>query len=185
MNMSIKTREDSWDASHDNTLAQTVLNHIRSGSTQLKAFDEAADLLTRTTAACGFRWNSTVRKKYEKEIREAKLSKPHRKAKESALASSEKHVYLTYSTDDNISSSFHTNAANAATDVMTQIINIAKAQIGMFQELAEENARLKREVNDLKRRIESLSTPENSASEDIQAFIKIMERARSLSKIDQ
>ena len=56
-------------------LAETVLRHIRSGSTQIKAFDEVGDTLNRTSAACGFRWNAEVRPNYEDAVQLAKQRK--------------------------------------------------------------------------------------------------------------
>ncbi|GAE94123.1 prespore specific transcriptional activator RsfA [Gracilibacillus boraciitolerans JCM 21714] len=35
-----KVRQDAWSHEDDLLLAETVLRHIREGSTQLKAFDE-------------------------------------------------------------------------------------------------------------------------------------------------
>lgn len=69
-------RQDAWTDEEDLILAETVLKHIRQGSTQLAAFKEVGLKLSRTAAACGFRWNSTVRKRYEKAI---KLAKEERK----------------------------------------------------------------------------------------------------------
>ena len=57
-------RQDAWTNDEDLILAEVVLRHIREGSTQLAAFEEVAEKLNRTPAACGFRWNSTIRKKY-------------------------------------------------------------------------------------------------------------------------
>ncbi|WP_338709174.1 hypothetical protein [Paenibacillus amylolyticus] len=68
----MELRKDSWDVEADLFLAQTVLQHIESGSTQLKAFEEASEKLKRSKAACGFRWNGSLRKKYEDAIRKAK-----------------------------------------------------------------------------------------------------------------
>ncbi|WAA13698.1 RsfA family transcriptional regulator [Fervidibacillus halotolerans] len=65
-------RQDAWTKDEDLLLAEVVLRHIREGSTQLKAFDEVGKKLNRTAAACGFRWNSTVRKQYQSAIELAK-----------------------------------------------------------------------------------------------------------------
>ncbi|GGL44829.1 hypothetical protein [Sporolactobacillus putidus] len=65
-------RQDAWSHTEDVRLAETILRHIGEGSTQLAAFREAGGLLSRTPAACGFRWNSSVRKQFEKEMKEAK-----------------------------------------------------------------------------------------------------------------
>ena len=58
----VKVRQDAWSHEDDLLLAETVLRHIREGSTQLNAFEEVGDHLNRTSAACGFRWNAEVRK---------------------------------------------------------------------------------------------------------------------------
>ncbi|KGA97029.1 transcriptional regulator [Alkalihalobacillus alcalophilus ATCC 27647 = CGMCC 1.3604] len=65
-------RQDAWSTDEDLILAEVVLRHIREGSTQLAAFEEVGQRLSRTSAACGFRWNSSIRKKYESAIHLAK-----------------------------------------------------------------------------------------------------------------
>jgi len=59
-------------------LAETVLRHVREGSTQLNAFEEVGDKLNRTSAACGFRWNAVVRHRYEKALQLAKKQRKQR-----------------------------------------------------------------------------------------------------------
>ena len=66
------SRQDSWTNDNDLLLASTVLQNIRNGGTQLAAFKEVTKRLNRTPAACGFRWNSYVRKQYQGEIQRAK-----------------------------------------------------------------------------------------------------------------
>lgn len=75
------TRQDAWTEDDDLLLAEVVLRHIREGSTQLNAFEEVGYRLGRTSAACGFRWNSLVRKKYLSAIQIAKAQRQQRKAK--------------------------------------------------------------------------------------------------------
>ncbi|PYE51572.1 RsfA family transcriptional regulator [Paenibacillus barcinonensis] len=74
-------RKDGWNVDDDNLLASTVLMYIESGKTQLKAFEDVGLKLSRTSAACGFRWNSTVRHRYIKSIAEAKTHKIKRNYK--------------------------------------------------------------------------------------------------------
>ena len=69
-----KQRQDAWSEENDLLLAETVLRHVREGSTQLNAFEEVGDKLNRTSAACGFRWNAVVRHQYEKALALAKNS---------------------------------------------------------------------------------------------------------------
>ncbi|TRZ38828.1 RsfA family transcriptional regulator [Niallia circulans] len=66
------TRQDAWSKDEDILLAEVVLRLIREGGTQLQAFEEVGKLLSRTSAACGFRWNSYVRKQYKPAIELAK-----------------------------------------------------------------------------------------------------------------
>lgn|SRR5690625_1576719 len=70
-----KYRQDAWTDEEDALLTKIVLTYIRNGKTQLEAFKRAGEALSRTAAACGFRWNATIRKKKEKEIEEAKAAR--------------------------------------------------------------------------------------------------------------
>ena len=67
-----ETRQDAWTREEDHLLAETVLQYIKNGNTQLEAFKDVASKLARTPAACGFRWNATIRKQYEAAIEYAK-----------------------------------------------------------------------------------------------------------------
>lgn len=83
----VKTRQDTWSEKEDLLLAETILRFIREGKTQLEAFEEVSEKLNRTTAACGFRWNSVVRKYYKNEIEEAKRYRRDKKIKKGAITS--------------------------------------------------------------------------------------------------
>ncbi|SEN45969.1 prespore-specific regulator [Mesobacillus persicus] len=74
----MKVRQDAWTEENDLLLAETVLRHVREGSTQLNAFEEVGDQLDRTSAACGFRWNAVVRHQYEKALQLAKKQRKQR-----------------------------------------------------------------------------------------------------------
>ncbi|UOY93741.1 RsfA family transcriptional regulator [Ectobacillus sp. JY-23] len=76
------TRQDAWTEDEDLLLAEVVLRHIRENGTQLSAFKEVGRSLSRTPAACGFRWNSTVRKQYKEQIDEAKSQRKGTAAEE-------------------------------------------------------------------------------------------------------
>ncbi|PNB65039.1 RsfA family transcriptional regulator, partial [Pseudomonas sp. FW305-BF6] len=53
----VANRQDAWTKEEDNYLAEVVLKSINEGSTQLTAFKIVAGNLSRTAAACGYRWN--------------------------------------------------------------------------------------------------------------------------------
>ncbi|PLR70577.1 RsfA family transcriptional regulator [Bacillus sp. UMB0728] len=77
------SRKDAWTNDEDTILAREVLRQIEEGGTQLDAFQVVGKLLSRTASACGFRWNSTVRKTYEEAIAAAKKRKNDRRKKDS------------------------------------------------------------------------------------------------------
>jgi len=66
------TRQDAWTEEEDRLLADTVLQCIQEGRTQLEAFKEVAEKLSRTSAACGFRWNAKIRKQCQEQVQAAK-----------------------------------------------------------------------------------------------------------------
>ena len=86
----MKVRQDAWTDEDDLLLAETVLRHVREGSTQLNAFEEVGDQLNRTSVACGFRWNAVVRYSYEQALQQQK----HRKDKMRASGEQAKNVYF-------------------------------------------------------------------------------------------
>lgn len=77
----VQKRKDNWTNEEDILLANTVLDCIKSGKTQLLAFQEVGDRLNRSPSACGFRWNSFVRKYYKEEINLAKKCRKNEKEK--------------------------------------------------------------------------------------------------------
>lgn len=68
-------RQDAWTKEEDMLLANNVIDYIKKGYTQLESFKYVAKQLNRTPAACGFRWNATIRKRYTLEIEAAKQAR--------------------------------------------------------------------------------------------------------------
>lgn len=172
----MKVRQDAWSHEDDLLLAETVLRHIREGSTQLLAFDEVGDKLNRTSAAVGFRWNAIVRNKYEQAIELAKKQRKERKRAQamkpvrtvSTLHSQQQMkpidlqdviTYLKELKDDRSKSS-------ELRDLKEQLENEKEA-------LAIENENLKEELNSLQQKY-------SVVQEDYQSLIQIMERARKM-----
>jgi prespore-specific regulator len=173
-----KKREDSWNDEHDQLLAETVLSHIRTSSTQLAAFEESASKMNRTAAACGFRWNKDVRKKYENAIQLAKQnrsSKRNPKQKEV----NEEVVKVSNASEPSFIPINHAISYNEA---LQKIIKLANEQLQKYDELLQENIKLREENNELK--LQKLqSSPEVLGQEDLDAFLQIMKRAKSLTHI--
>ncbi len=66
------TRQDAWSQDEDLFSSRSCIEHPGEVATQLQAFEEVGKQLSRTSAACGFRWNSFVRKQYKTGIELAK-----------------------------------------------------------------------------------------------------------------
>lgn len=175
--MKDKRREDAWMENHDLTLAKTVISHIKNGSTQLEAFEESASRLNRSAAACGFRWNKELRKKYETEINDAKL---YRKIQKDPKRKDNV-------TDSGVLSFEDENILPKYDEAFSQIIKIAKDQAQKFEKLKIENSKLRLEINELKNQknnFETIKSNEDVATEDLQTFLKIMNRARNLTSLN-
>ncbi len=186
-------RQDAWTNDEDLVLAEVVLRHIREGSTQLSAFEEVGERLSRTAAACGFRWNSCVRKKYEAAIAIAK--KQRKNLKKTKLTEEHKDC------DVEIAQEF--------TEVVKPKLEVAKKEISTSQlsvddvikflvskkevlssndDTANENRELKQKLTDLSNENEKLKKDlldlqENYEvmKQDYKLLIDIMDRAKQMS----
>ncbi len=209
---SMKVRQDAWTEEDDLLLAETVLRHVREGSTQLNAFEEVGDKLNRTSAACGFRWNAVVRYNYDKALQ---LAKKHRKEKMRAATGEQAKKKLLYNPPASnipmppldldsgeydeleglsLSSSLPTAPAapNSITmaDVISFLQSISSSNI-RASALQTENERLKRENEEyikrnqeLEKKLEKLEHESSTIQEDYETIMKIMNRARKLALIE-
>ncbi|WP_274365659.1 RsfA family transcriptional regulator [Paenibacillus thermotolerans] len=168
-------RKDQWTTEDDNILAETVLRHIRSGSTQLKGFEETAKQLNRTASACGFRWNASVRKLYEDEIKAAKLSKNHR-GKKPAVSHNPPIAEKKLEQD----------VQDSITEPLDNVLGIVNRFKLTVANMSKEIERLREHLRQKEQEIERLNTllvrdrPVEVLSEDYQSFLKILENARKL-----
>ncbi|PWU68381.1 RsfA family transcriptional regulator [Gracilibacillus dipsosauri] len=210
-----KVRQDAWSHEDDLLLAETVLRHIREGSTQLKAFDEVGDKLNRTSAACGFRWNAEVRQSYEQAVQ---IAKKQRKDRKRALANKEQNTTTTTTNlhlpeeeevFDNSSQedSFIWNWKKEETkpamqDVapqssldLSQVIRylqfLKKEQQQMkysqsnMERLIQEKEQLQTQLETHRKRVQELEQELQTMHEDYQAFMQIVERARKMVVFDE
>jgi prespore-specific regulator len=174
------TRSDAWTPEDDARLAELVLHHIRTGSTQLRAFEEAGNELGRTAAACGYRWNGVVRKHYKEQIEQAKRE---RKALQKAAAAGER------------GHSVHT-VTMTSSESMKDVIKFLQTFDEQYQRLRQQVDALERERQQLQERVRQLEaeltrmpagntpiTPEQ-LEEDSRTLFAIMERARKLLESD-
>ncbi|MFZ3591484.1 RsfA family transcriptional regulator [Bacillus sp. DJP31] len=210
----MKVRQDSWTEEDDLLLAETVLRHVREGSTQLNAFEEVGDQLNRTASACGFRWNAVVREQYEKAL---ELSKKQRKqrlrniglgkpAKKQLLYSP---PFSTLPETSNMAfptipptsfpkkSSFGTtsgtslNASLSIDDVVQFLSTMNGSQHSAMilkhenDALHLENEKLMRQNEKLEEQVHKLQKDSMTIEEDYQTLMQIMNRARKLVLFDE
>lgn len=135
------TRQDAWTTDEDIILAETVLRYIREGKTQLEAFKDVAKQLSRTSAACGFRWNATIRKQYNEAIEHAKKERKQ----------GNRHKYLSFSKGDMEQEGNPLEAAillleKMRTDYSEQVTLSKAEQEKVLKHLEEENRQLKEKL---------------------------------------
>ncbi|MEC5422155.1 RsfA family transcriptional regulator [Virgibacillus sp. C22-A2] len=195
----VKVRQDAWSHEDDLLLAETVLRHIREGSTQLNAFDEVGDKLNRTSAACGFRWNAEVRTKYDSAI---DLAKRQRKEKKREMANQSQKlrkpvVALPPSyqdlpvNDPDILSSQITEEPSITMDMVIRFLRDVKKDYhasnqskASLEQIQKENTKLKEQVSNLEKQLTQTETQLTTIQEDYQVFIQIMDRARKMTVLD-
>lgn len=200
----VKVRQDAWSHEDDLLLAETVLRHIREGSTQLKAFDEVGDRLNRTSAACGFRWNAEIRKKYTDAI---DLAKRQRKEKKRALEkqAKEKRVmalpeptasmipgHFELETSQELTSFGDTASSGLTIDQVIQYLLGLKEDMNMtgkasdeLKKLEAENGQLTEQVRTLEQELAETRTQLKTIQDDYSTFIRIMDRARKMTVLEE
>lgn len=65
-------RKDAWTIEEDQLLMKTIINKVKEGGTQLEGIKQGSKLLSRTEAACGYRFNAILRKEYADDLKAAK-----------------------------------------------------------------------------------------------------------------
>jgi prespore-specific regulator len=185
-------RQDAWSPDDDLILAEVTLRHIREGSTQLAAFEEVGQRIARTSAACGFRWNSCVRKKYDEAIGMAKQQRQKRNYLK-------KQGISTISGSDRLAvdegEAAKADLLSAESMSLEAIIRYLRQWKGTVQEMSRQIRQLEKEVkekderlNDILEQNDRLSKEVNDVqsdyrvvNDDYKALIRIMDRARRLA----
>ncbi len=177
------TRQDAWSQDEDLLLAEVVLRHIREGGTQLQAFEEVGKQLSRTSAACGFRWNSFVRKQYKSGI---ELAKKQRKEIKKQTVPSEEEYPKEEIREETISSVTAKSEGVTFQAVLHFLENLQKkaAAASSIEEAKEKSIQ---KLKDLEKKSylliaenERLTKNIKAIEEDYRSLIEIMERARKM-----
>jgi prespore-specific regulator len=178
------TRQDAWTQDEDLLLAEIVLRAIREGGTQLLAFDEVGKQLSRTSAACGFRWNSYVRKQYKSGIELAKKQR-----KELKKQSTELHLEPSDGVDQKEDSIQQEEVSNGTisfpivlnylqelqkkAEISTEVQEDKEKSFERMKELEKKNYYLAAENEKLEKELKVMEA-------DYHSLIEIMERARKM-----
>ncbi len=179
--MAVK-RQDAWTPEDDMILAEVTLRHIRDGGTQLSAFEEVAEKLGRTPAACGFRWNSSVRKKYEAAIQIAKAQRQKRNQEKKRNNS-----YRSYTNDlgsMNDPAYSLDNIIRFLRQHKNEVNELRRQQKQLEKELEEREMQLKkleRENNEMKSQLNHVQSDYRIVNDDYRTLVQIMERARKMA----
>lgn len=186
------TRQDAWTRDEDLLLAEVVLRYIREGGTQLQAFEEVGKKLSRTAAACGFRWNSSIRKQYKSGIELAKKQRKEGKKQPAA----EKELYSD-ETEDSFSSyeeGIHSRVQHTTRTTRDLTFDELNSFLHKLYDQARDTAEyqeiiskyeselysLEQKVRDLTVENERLDKEMKAMESDYKALIEIMERARKM-----
>ncbi|MBS4193880.1 RsfA family transcriptional regulator [Lederbergia citri] len=174
-------RQDAWTSDEDLVLAELVLAYIREGNTQLQAFEEAGRRLKRTAAACGFRWNSNIRKKYKEGIELAKKQRNTNKKEKNVEA--KEYVYQN-SDNRKISMDYDSIVLSDAIQFFQKLEN----ELASTERYKQENEILKNEVAVYKAdKEEALKALEEMTKEFIQlkdeyrSLIVLLDKARKMA----
>lgn len=185
--MAVK-RQDAWTADDDMILAEVALRHIRDGGTQLSAFEEVAEKLGRTPAACGFRWNSAVRKKYESAIKIAKSQRQKRIQEKGRVAS-----FRSQSLSEEFGTSndpVHSldNIIRFLRQYKTEVSELHAQQKKLEEELEQQEGhikRLERENDEMKHQLSHVQSDYRLVNDDYRTLVQIMDRARKMSVLKE
>lgn len=191
----MKTRQDAWTGEDDLLLAETVLRHIRIGSTQLKAFDEVGDKLNRTSAACGFRWNAEVRQNYEDAVQLAKKQRKELKRSEANVEKEQllqpkqkKKVVIDVEFPEEPVSNKHSLTMQ---DVISFLQNLGHNH-PHFEKIQNENedlhtklVSLQKTNDELEVKLAALTKKQQAIEEDYAMLVRIMDRARKLVLVNE
>jgi prespore-specific regulator len=177
------TRQDAWSQDEDLLLAEVVLRHIREGGTQLQAFEEVGKQLSRTSAACGFRWNSFVRKQYKTGIELAK--KQRKEMKKQTVPVEEEPVIAPVSAAPPLSKRSIDGSITfeSVVQFLEEIYNKAEVSSGFEAEREKSYDKIKeleKKTYYLAAENERLTKNLKAIEEDYRSLIEIMERARKM-----
>ncbi|HVI20424.1 MAG TPA: RsfA family transcriptional regulator, partial [Bacillus sp. (in: firmicutes)] len=166
--------------------------HIREVGTQLQAFEEVGKRLSRTAAACGFRWNSSIRKQYKSGIEVAKKQrKAVKKNPDGEIETIGNKVESTFEHKDKVenksSQVVKTDSTEFNFEDIISYLNKLYIRTIESEDYRENLSLYEEKVKSLERQLEHIYNEKNRLAKDLyemehdyKALIEIMERARKM-----
>lgn len=167
-----RTYPNAWNENDDIFLGDTVLRHIKAGSTQQAAFIEVGEKLMRTPEACSFRFNTVVRPKIKSEIDLAKKAKVEMVIEKEKLRQKEIKD-STAKEDQQLTSPLEIKEIETVVKpTLDSIMHDIKSLIELNDNsnFEQENKKLREENENLRKRCEEL---ENKINEVTEVFDKL------------
>lgn len=190
----VASRQDAWTEDDDLVLAEVTLRHIREGGTQLAAFEEVGQRLGRTAAACGFRWNSCVRKRYDAAISIAKSQRQQLKKMGRTVSQVQEVVEAIpipvtrpVAQETGASSTFDGDEEQQIEAVIRILRNqkdLSRRVKQLEQELEGKELKIK-ELADANERVRKEMEQIQGVNDDYRALLQIMERARKMAFLQE
>ncbi len=178
-------RQDAWTPDDDLILAEVTLRHIREGSTQLAAFVEVAEKLGRTPAACGFRWNSSVRKKYEAAIQIAKSQRQKRNQDKEHKVRSRMSGTTLSERDSELTMDSIIRFLRHHKNELAELRGRYKELERLVSEKEKQIAILTEENEEMKGRLNNVESDYQVVNDDYRTLIQIMDRARKMALLNE
>lgn len=177
-------RQDAWSNDEDLLLAEIVLRYIREGGTQLQAFEEVGKQLSRTAAACGFRWNSYVRKQYKSGIELAKKQRKELRKQAHSIEDVDKNEAEVPSLEQVLE---NVQIATIPFDDFVQTLRVlydqfevSRGQSDRIKEYEDKIRELEKQASHLTAENERLLGELAGIEHDYKALLEIMEKARKM-----
>ncbi|SDI85564.1 RsfA family transcriptional regulator [Natribacillus halophilus] len=182
-----KVRQDAWSHEDDVLLADTVLKHIKEGSTQLKAFEEVGDILNRTAAACGFRWNAVVRDRYEGNVSDAKRERKTFQRRDAANAVQRTFgmnttTTMSTTTDNQPMSSGNEDLPLEQVIAFLETLKRREGESGMND---QKIATLEEEKQELQESVDAWRHKHEELEKEYQSLLSVINRARKMMFMDE
>ncbi len=176
-------RQDAWTGDDDKRLADIILRHIREGSTQLAAFEEAAEALGRTSAACGYRWNACVRKQFSEAIDMAKSDRKERREEQN-----QNDMWHQEPTQNEMETEVTWNMVFRFLRQHRHDYQVLQTRLRQLErdtdQIKSEVDRLRKSKVELQQQLRTLSDEHLVMSEDYRMLLSIVDRARKRQQPD-